>query len=410
MTDPLSSSRRDTQQEKEKSWFEIQIDKLWFQVLVFVISLLVYLLFGLFLWWVLDQYIKPQDSGEKKDLIQALGWIMAGLAGIVGVYFTWRNLKATQRNMENTHKSTQEQLNTAQAQLRVAQEGQITERFTKVIEQLGEEDDNDEPRLEIRIGGIYALERIAKHYQEHSPEDYGPIMEILTAYIRENAKWAPEQASGPTLKAHEVAAFQAPNWNWAASGVRGDIQAALNVLGRRQEKRMPLDLRRSDLAGADLAGADLSGADFARANLSGAMLIKADLSEARFEAADLSGAFLSGANLSGAIFTDAYLEGAMLVEVKLSGIEIEQVRGSLGLSRQEVGSTLTIPGTDLSAAGDLSQEQLEWTVGDSTTKQPSYRARPEGWSHYLGESEEQIKRIENHLQQQHEHHDQADKV
>ena len=102
MTDPLPSSRRDTQQEKEKSWFEIQIDKLWFQVLVFVGSVLVYVLFGLFLWWVLDQYIKPQDSGEKKDLIQALGLIMAGLAGIVGVYFTWRNLAMTQHNMEET--------------------------------------------------------------------------------------------------------------------------------------------------------------------------------------------------------------------------------------------------------------------------------------------------------------------
>jgi hypothetical protein len=157
--------------------------------------------------------------------------------------------------------------------LRVAQEGQVTERFTKAIDQLGEEDDNDAPRLEIRIGCIYALERLAKHYQEQSSEDYGSIMEILTAYVRENAKWTPNQASGPTLKAHQVAGLLTETM--VVPGVRGDIHTALDVLGRRNEKLMPEKLRRSlNLVRSDLSGASLSGA-----NLSGAML-----SETRLEA------------------------------------------------------------------------------------------------------------------------------
>jgi hypothetical protein len=64
------------------------------------------------------------------------------------------------------------------ADARAYRTGQITERFTKAIEQLGEEDEDGEPRLEIRLGGIYALERIARD----SVQDYGQIMEILTAY------------------------------------------------------------------------------------------------------------------------------------------------------------------------------------------------------------------------------------
>ena len=59
----------------------------------------------------------------------------------------------------------------------IAQEGQITERFTRAIDQLGKR------ALEIRLGGIYALERISKE----SKEDYWPIMEILTAYVRKNS-------------------------------------------------------------------------------------------------------------------------------------------------------------------------------------------------------------------------------
>ena len=59
----------------------------------------------------------------------------------------------------------------------VSQEGQITDRFTRAIEQLGAE------QLQVRLGGIYALERIARD----SPGDHWPIMEVLTAFVRENA-------------------------------------------------------------------------------------------------------------------------------------------------------------------------------------------------------------------------------
>jgi hypothetical protein len=53
----------------------------------------------------------------------------------------------------------------------VTQEQQITERFTRAIDQLG----ND--KLSVKLGGIYALERIAKD----SPKDHWQVMEVLTA-------------------------------------------------------------------------------------------------------------------------------------------------------------------------------------------------------------------------------------
>jgi hypothetical protein len=55
----------------------------------------------------------------------------------------------------------------------IAREGQITDRFTKAIAQLGEQGPE---KLAVRLGGIYALERIARD----SERDHWPMMEVLT--------------------------------------------------------------------------------------------------------------------------------------------------------------------------------------------------------------------------------------
>jgi len=43
-------------------------------------------------------------------------------------------------------------------------------------------DQFENPNLEIKLGGIYTLERISTE----SDEDYWPIMEILKTYVRKN--------------------------------------------------------------------------------------------------------------------------------------------------------------------------------------------------------------------------------
>jgi hypothetical protein len=65
--------------------------------------------------------------------------------------------------------------------LHLQREGQITDRFTKAIEQLGAVNTDGRPKMEVRLGAIYALERIA----HDSERDHWPIMEVLTAYVRE---------------------------------------------------------------------------------------------------------------------------------------------------------------------------------------------------------------------------------
>src|SRR5215208_7788629 len=125
-----------------------------------VVALLVVVVVLLFL--ILNWYVAPTKPSERKDLVLALAQILGGTALLSGLYFTWRTL-------------------------RVNREGQITERFTRAIDQLGKVEDGKK-LFEIRIGGIYALERIARE----SDEDYWPIMEILTAYVRQNATLPPK--------------------------------------------------------------------------------------------------------------------------------------------------------------------------------------------------------------------------
>ena len=112
----------------------------------------------------------------------------------------------------------------------LSREGQVTDRYTKAIEQLGHE------KLDVRIGGIYALERIARD----SAKDHPTVMEVLTAFIREHSRepWPPPHPEQERLP-------------------RPDVQAAVTVAGRRDAKR---DILPIDLAGADLAGANLDGA------------------------------------------------------------------------------------------------------------------------------------------------------
>ena len=84
----------------------------------------------------------------------------------------------------------QKQFDVAQRQVDVAEQGHITDRINNAVQGLGTEktvkageDEKTAPNIEVRVGAIYALERIA----QDSDRDHIQIMEILRAYIRENA-------------------------------------------------------------------------------------------------------------------------------------------------------------------------------------------------------------------------------
>jgi uncharacterized protein YjbI with pentapeptide repeats len=309
---------------------------------------------------------REAESDFRGHLLQAL----AGLVLAAGAYFTGRTFALNR-------------------------EGQITERFTRSVEQLAEK------KLEIRLGGIYALERIAHDSETH----YEPVMEVLTAYLREHARW--ERTTEPPSIAGRLM--------WPELPV--DYQAVATVLGRRDRRHerpdyaldlysvdlqnvsLPranferarlsfanlenaaldqahleqADLARARLGAARLAGADLAGAHLGGANLEGAGLSEANLAGASLGGAELAGAQLDGANLEGAYAGSANLEGANLVEANLRGLHLVEAR----LERAFLTGA-HLEGADLRGASGLTQEQLDEAITDDDTKLPEYLSREAG--------------------------------
>jgi hypothetical protein len=83
---------------------------------------------------------------------------------------------------------------------RLNRAGQITERFTRAIDQLGN------AALDVRLGGIYALERIARD----SSDDHPQIVDVLTAYVRGHARWQTRDRGVATMPGPTAAATSDP--------------------------------------------------------------------------------------------------------------------------------------------------------------------------------------------------------
>jgi hypothetical protein len=179
---------------------------------------------------------------------------------------------------------------------RLTQQGQITDRYTKAIEQLGSE------KLEIRLGGIYALERIAVD----SERDHRTVVEVLGAFAREQGGQPsrPNNADPATVKR-----------------VATDVEAAVTVLGRLPDR---FYTSRANLASVYLASANLVGANLWEANLQGANLREANLERARLQGADLQGANLREADLQRANLREANLQRAVLRGANLREANLER--------------------------------------------------------------------------------------
>jgi pentapeptide repeat protein len=240
-----------------------------------------------------DQIQLQQAQGELQNNVRTLAF--QGLGGLLlaaGAIATWRQIK-------------------------ISREGQITDRFTHAIDQLGCDE-----RIMMRVGGIRALERIARN----SAADRATIAYVLGAFIRTQAPWLVNSSEGPQHPTPEVE--QLPRLELRAP----DVQTAIWVLGMRPPDRdekvslylsyvdlryahliemrlIDVELQCSNLACArmeriHLDGSDLSYADLRQAELQGAQLTKAKLCGAYLQGANMQGAQLEGADLTGAIEDD----------------------------------------------------------------------------------------------------------
>jgi hypothetical protein len=293
-------------------------------------------------------------------------------------------------------------------QIRTARQGQLTDRFTKSIDQLG----ND--KIEVRLGGIFALRQMARHKDFRSP-----VARVLAAYLQTQSH---DQIAEAQTDGHERTNTDAspepsakvestPPLSESNPPLSVDLQAVLRILigeddlWRRSEGQARLDLSFVRLPGANLAGADLTGtylfnaqfraadmrgtilrgADLREANVNGALLMAhshledALLEKASFVSSDLTGAYLyrcsaKGANFANAILINADLTGADLTESDLRGAN---------LSGAECDG-LNLEGADLAGAILMHLKNSERITFDAHTSVAGALMDPVTRRHFLG--------------------------
>lgn len=333
------------------------------------------------------------DQETQSLVVRNVGLAVAAVVGVP--FLVWRSI-------------------VAQKQVDVAEQGHITDRINKAVEGLGAEKtvsrvwhnvafilkdvthtefegredsavipkgateieygrwevaNRTKPNLEVRIGAIYALERIA----QDSDRDHIQVMEILCAYIRQNApdtlaqplpeEWqnafeASETDSNSMPSAHIV-----QQWARSLPKPREDIQVTLTVLGRRTLRQIALEGRRNaegkwigyrlDLRSTCLQNAHMSAGRFEHARFNHAQMQGVNLSQALTQAADLREAQMQGANL-----VKARMQGAVVLQVQMQGADLSEVRLSKTDLRGLRARAANLSNAELQEA-DLSHAKLQ---------------------------------------------------
>lgn len=225
------------------------------------------------------------------DVRTTLLQVVGGLVVLFGAYATWRQLRVSQDG------------------LRATQEGYVTDRFSRAVDQLGSD------KLDVRIGGLHALWRIA----EQSARDREAIISIQAAYLRTHLPWPP---AGPESPAADVPINDiAPLETRAA-----DAQVALTALGVlcRHREQSWVNLSITDLRRADCDGLWFPEVNFDRACMEAAGLYHANLTQASLVSVNLRHADLTTAILRRARCVLADLRAAKLVETDLRDVDFTE--------------------------------------------------------------------------------------
>ena len=201
---------------------------------------------------VLWDWLRGNESGGTT--LRNIGLVAAGSVALP--LAVWRGVVADR------------QASAALQQASSAQRSLLNERYQKGTEMLGS------PILSVRLGGIYALKRLAA---EHPERYHVQIMELFCAFVR-----------NPTTDADSDAESD-DEGEGQLSQLSEDVQATITAIGHRGERGRSLEESEKltlNLRGARLSYARLSGTRLAGANLSRADLRHANFFETHLQAPD----------------------------------------------------------------------------------------------------------------------------
>lgn len=249
----------------------------------------------------LQKDIIDSENSIRSTLTQGFG----GLLLFCTAYISWKTLRATN-------------------------EKQVAERFSKAVEQLGNEN------IHVRLGGIYSLEQIAKDSEERY---YRQVIESLTSYLRERAPYVPllpeaQRVSEATSESVGVDTIEKLFRN--VPDLKTDIQAVISVLGRRRYsfgrgEDFHLDFRAVDLTQIEFpTGSNFNGSDFTGSNLNRSILSGVSFASVRFNHANLVGitakeTSFDHSTMNSAKLSYAKLQGSSFRCVELNHADLTKV-------------------------------------------------------------------------------------
>jgi len=198
------------------------------------------------------------EIGYAADRIDKFGLMIGGLAGLI---LAAQRTKTAQRTAEN------------------AEQGQITDRFSKAVELLSSEN------VTTRVGGIYALKRIA---EDSASRDHEPAMNTIASFIQSASPYQQTIEHNNDIANRIANGIDTIDWK----AIRApDVFAALETLSRRTEKQVKYECQ------ADYA------VEIGECNLSYFDLTKIKVTKVSIEGCNLKGSILDGAEFNG-VFAD----------------------------------------------------------------------------------------------------------
>ena len=246
--------------------------------------------FFLTLFQLIQEVLDTSNQDVTRHLAIALPAVAAASAGLIALPITTNRLQLTNR------------------QTLAEEEGLITDRINAAVLGLGAEKtvkvtkegkviERTEPNIEVRIGAILALERIAKK----NLDVHIQIMDLLIEYLQNNCAWHPNGIP------------QSGNYfpDQTAKLPRADILMALRVLGTKSPEQTALEgsnkhrmsLRNCDFSACNLRGLSFIGAIFYNCNF-----LKADAYDTNFKGARFVTCNFDFINISRSDLTGAQLE------------------------------------------------------------------------------------------------------
>ncbi len=338
---------------------------------------------GITIWVLFPCWLSGSESASAT--LRNLGLVIAAAVALpLGI---WRSIIA------------ERQADAAQRQSELALQNMLNERFHKGAEMLGH------PEIRsVRLGGIYALGRLAREYREVF---HLQVIQLFSAFVVDQTTTgeAPEKCDAlvdsgagrnentdqsASLKTKEESRDIAENPAQQSSydfylAVNGtiprpprlakDVEEVMRLIAERSEEQIALEIEydfRLNLADVSLGGLTLqhvnfSNIDFTKANLCRIRLWSAQFSNVSMPGVDLSAAYLPGVDLRKADMRRVNLSGANLTGADLRNAEL----GPVDLASQNLWGTklftsklvgVLLEGADLRGANmvgaDLTGAQL----------------------------------------------------